>query len=111
MKSQVGNLTIASRIGDLVLCIRQPDISFWTEYNTAQEFPFIPQVGEKFCIYSHIKQTHGFPSPYLSGVLLGYRHAETGRLVRLKNEEVYAYNIPLGEPFFAYDCFVAISRP
>lgn len=51
-----------------------------------------------------------FLAPYSGGVLLSYLDP-SGKLIPLKNPEVTHQGNLLGEPFFAYHCFMVLSRP
>ena len=102
MRQLSGDLTLGTaRIGEMVACVMVPDITPWIQIARKQAFT-LPEVGKRYYVRGNVSTANR------SGIWLATGKLANGSLIPLWNPQV-AGN--LGEPFFAYHCFMVLSRP
>ena len=109
MSQRNGDLSLAVRIGHPIRCIIIPDISHWQNADPTIVLRS-PILGRTYFVRSHVAPGLNSPPKYKQGVLLSELD-HTGKLVPMENPEVTYRGNLLGEPFFAYHCFMVLSRP
>ena len=102
MRQSTGDLTLGTaRIGGSVVCVQVPDITPWTQIATKQYFT-LPEMGKRYYVRGNVSTVNR------NGIWLATGKLGNGSLIPLWNPQVSA---DLGEPFFAYHCFMVSSRP
>ncbi len=108
MRQIFGDASLANKIGERLRCIKGPDISYWTTRTPKSTKFSIPEVGKIYHLHSHVKTSYDFTGPYQRGITVSIK-TPSGLLVPLENKIIIHNGYLLGEPFFAYDCFMVLS--
>lgn len=109
---KIGNLSLRHAIGTHILCVHTPDPMAWMRYAQMLTFLALPLAGNRYVLTTHVGPCvlTAKLRPYPCGIRVAEIDSQ-GKIIPLRNEPVYAQGMPLGEPFFPYECFSVVSRP